>query len=374
MSKINSRILFVLESFYPNIGGVENLFLLLAQQLVKEGFHIEVITSRQNNLKKFENYHGIDITRVWCPSRYLFPILALPRTVFSAFKFDVLHTTSYAAAFPAWVATKIANKKSVITFHEYWGNLWFKLPFISKFSAGLFFAIEKIIARLSFDKFIAVSEATADSLRNAGVIEKKMAVIHNGLDYQALSESSQRFRFGKEAKKDSLPFTFLFFGRLGVSKGLDILLPAMKLLSERSQYVKLKIVASRDDHSILGWIEKYVKSNGLENRIEILPPLEREELLKTIVGADCVVFPSYSEGFCFGVVESSALGVPVIISNKGSLPEVVSGKYLIFDKMDSESLCDAMRKACHGEWNEKPLIKFDILEMVGKYIRRYERF
>ena len=38
------KILFVLENFYPNIGGVETLFKSLTEQLVREGHEVMVIT------------------------------------------------------------------------------------------------------------------------------------------------------------------------------------------------------------------------------------------------------------------------------------------------------------------------------------------
>ena len=61
--------------------------------------------------------------------------------------------------------------------------------------------------------------------------------------------------------------------------------------------------------------------------------LNRDDLSKTISKTNCILIPSYSEGFCFSAAESIGLKIPIISSNKGALKEVVSGKHIIMNKM-----------------------------------------
>jgi glycosyltransferase involved in cell wall biosynthesis len=66
---------------------------------------------------------------------------------------------------------------------------------------------------------------------------------------------------------------------------------------------------------------------------------ERDQLY---AGAAAVVFPSYAEGFGFAPLEAMARGIPVIASNRTSLPEVVGDAGVLVDPDHPEELADAM--------------------------------
>ena len=135
------KILFILEHYYPYTGGSESLFKYLAEGLSKKGNKVTVITSRFNKkIKREEVINGVTIRRIPLANRYLFTVFSIPFLIKEALKSDVIHTTTYNAALPAFCVAKLARKKIYITFHEVWGKLWFKLPLISKFFAVLTFS------------------------------------------------------------------------------------------------------------------------------------------------------------------------------------------------------------------------------------------
>ena len=72
-----------------------------------------------------------------------------------------------------------------------------------------------------------------------------------------------------------------------------------------------------------------------------MPAERREALFK---GAQLFVLPSFEEGFGLPVLEAMAAGVPVVASNRGSLPEVIGDAGLLIDPDDPESLTDAMAR------------------------------
>jgi len=127
------RILFVLENYYPNVGGVETLFKNLIEQLAEKGHQVKLITTQLNPEDPLEEKIGnIHIYRYPFRNRYIFTFFG----VFPIYKLakdcDLIHTTSYNAGVPAWLGAKLRRKKVVITFHEVWGKLWFDLPFMNK--------------------------------------------------------------------------------------------------------------------------------------------------------------------------------------------------------------------------------------------------
>lgn len=68
---------------------------------------------------------------------------------------------------------------------------------------------------------------------------------------------------------------------------------------------------------------------GVPGRIVSLPGCDDPELAVLMAEADAVCLPSFSEGFGLPALEAMACGAPVIVSDRGSLPEVVGGGGLI---------------------------------------------
>jgi len=71
--------------------------------------------------------------------------------------------------------------------------------------------------------------------------------------------------------------------------------------------------------------------------------LSRQDLVKVVAGARCMVYPSVYEGFGLPPLESMACGVPVIASNVSSLPEVVADAGLLVSPVDDVGLALAMQ-------------------------------
>src|SRR6185436_95369 len=127
------KILFVVEHFYPYVGGAEELFLNLTVSLAKAGYEIDVVTTLYDKtLQKREDYCGVKISRINCYNRFLFTVMSLPEIIRKAKNADFIHTTSYNSAVPSFLAGLIMRKKIIITFHEVWGKLWLRLPFTPK--------------------------------------------------------------------------------------------------------------------------------------------------------------------------------------------------------------------------------------------------
>jgi glycosyltransferase involved in cell wall biosynthesis len=61
-------------------------------------------------------------------------------------------------------------------------------------------------------------------------------------------------------------------------------------------------------------------------------------------GALCFVYPSYFEGFGLPPLEAMKCGVPVIVGNRTSLPEVVGDAAILVDPFDADAIAGAMDK------------------------------
>ena len=358
------KILFVQEYYYPYIGGIENLFKALAEKLTERGHQVFVVTSKYDkNLPKDDVINGVNVLRVNTKNRMLFALMALIPAFKRARKSDLIQTTTYTGVMPALIAGKLARRKVIVTYHEYWGKLWFKLPFLSFISRIMNFTLENIIARLPYDKIIAVSDFTKHSLEMNKIKPAKLVRIYNGIDYT---------EFDGYEQKPSKQFTFTYFGRLGVSKGLDILIEAAGLFLDKHRDAKFKLIIPAIPKKMYRRIINMIEESHQSERVQVLNNLSKEQLYKEISNSHCVVIPSYSEGFCFTAAESIGLGIPVISSDKGALKEVVSGKFIKLKELSVQELKLALIDAYDGKWELSDVKKFELSTQINSYEQLYK--
>lgn len=107
-----------------------------------------------------------------------------------------------------------------------------------------------------------------------------------------------------------------FAGRLGPQKSLDLALRALADMPE----VTLVVAGDGPERDAL---ERRARELGVAPRVRFLGPLPREGVLFLFRAADASLLPSAWENFPHTVVESLAVGTPVIATAVGGVPEVV---------------------------------------------------
>ncbi len=97
-----------------------------------------------------------------------------------------------------------------------------------------------------------------------------------------------------------------------------------------------------------GWltegIEAEISALATEGQVRPLGYLPDQALIELYAGAAMLVYPSVYEGFGLPALEAMASGIPVITSNRSSLPEVVGDVGITVDPADDAGLADAMRR------------------------------
>jgi len=116
-------------------------------------------------------------------------------------------------------------------------------------------------------------------------------------------------------------------------KGLDVLIETMKDLRDWN----LLIAGDGPQREAL---KKQITKNKLQNRVFMLGQVSREEILNNLQKAEVFVLNSSFESFSFQTVEAMSIGTPVIATNIGSLPELIShGKSgFLIDPDDKEAI------------------------------------
>lgn len=325
------NICFILEHFYPQVGGLETEFWEFSTRLAAMGCNVRVITSNSAGVTGAREYNGV---RVWhYPWRGLFshPYPSSSDVREHVEWADVVHTTTYTAAPVARAVSRKYGKPCVLSVQECLRKRWFQLG-EGIISASLFYAFERFVVTRSFDAWHCISRATARDVENAGIPRQKVSPILLGID-DALYDSPPPPRDPSELfSVDPSTRVLLFLGRAGKTKGISVLMEAVRLLKDSlPPDVILGLILGAHPAKERERYMRMIESEGLSKRVKIVPSIERARLLEYIRGAYAVIVPSITEGFGFSAAEACALGARVVSSNAGSLPEVVSGSHLFFE-------------------------------------------
>lgn len=146
----------------------------------------------------------------------------------------------------------------------------------------------------------------------------------------------------KPAGKSSLTSkTFVYVGALSRQKGTDLAVRAFRRFIETDQEWNLHIYG---DGPLKGWIEEYVSSHGLSQRIILHGP--NGNMVEEFPRHSILVFPSRCEGFGLVQVEAMCCGLPILAADIPICREIV-GKHhagIFFESDNPEDLCRAMRE------------------------------
>ncbi len=345
------NILFVIENYPPHMGGAEVVFKNYAERLAKS-HSVTVLTHRIPGTPSSEVMNGVSVVRIgW--NRHVFTFLACFKGLFQSF--DVIHTTTYNGAPAAWLLGLLKRKPVVITVHETWLGQWKKYTILPVWKTWLFEALERPIWWLRYSQYLPVSESTASQLR--GVLPSKLhdriSVLHNGFDEKQWSAVTKGDAIRKKlnVKDEFLVFTY---GRPGPSKGFEYFVEACRKLV-RLPKTKVVMILPENKHTHKKRQELVKK---LPEEVIVLGSTPYNKLPAYVKAADCVVVPSLCEGFGYAVVETNAVGTPLVATRAGSIPEVISGKYVLIKPRSSSAIVEGVKMVQKKKYTTKPLKKW----------------
>jgi glycosyltransferase involved in cell wall biosynthesis len=249
---------------------------------------------------------------------------------------DLFHEPHYTL--PAGLA-----RKSVVTIHDL---IHLKFPEYFSPVARTYAWFMMRYAVNNSGAVIAVSEKTKeDILERFDVEQEKIHVIHNGISQQFRrlepSEALQKFRTRYSLDR---PFV-LYVGGLGRHKNIPVLLRAFRIVREKEKGLQLVFAGRRfvEAHALV----HQARQLGIEDAITDVGMLEDDELVFLYNLASVVVLPSLYEGFGFPALEAMACGTPVVVSDRGSLPEIVGDAAIIVEADRAESFAAALERVLH---------------------------
>lgn len=124
-------------------------------------------------------------------------------------------------------------------------------------------------------------------------------------------------------------------------KNQDKLIPMLRFLDKDLKLIFIGKCSKDSASNIYNIAKKY----NLEDRVIIKGIVNENEKITLYSNATALVHPSLAEGFGLPVVEAMSLGIPVIISNKTSLPEVGGKVAHYWDDFDPEYMANIVKQA-----------------------------
>jgi glycosyltransferase involved in cell wall biosynthesis len=178
------------------------------------------------------------------------------------------------------------------------------------------------------------SEYLARVAREWGIGDDRISVIPNPAPrLGALADRAElRARLGVEGP------TFVFGGRLVLQKNVPLAVRALAQVPD----ARLVIVGDGVERPA---VETAIAEAGLQDRVEMVGSLKREQVLEWVRAADAALLPSDWENFPHAVVESLSVGTPVIATSVGGVPEIIdegSDGFLV-ERGDADGMAAAMR-------------------------------
>jgi glycosyltransferase involved in cell wall biosynthesis len=196
------------------------------------------------------------------------------------------------------------------------------------------------------DRFIVVSDFMRAHWVSHGLDPSKVTVVPNAINHDEYPTggSSERARARASLGLPSDAYVVLYYGRIVPEKGVETLLDAWKHVRQQVANAHLVIMGGPAEDA--DEASKNYFSNLKAQCPEDCTWLSmRPDVLEALYAADVVVVPSvWDEPFGRVIIEAMSTGRPVVASEVGGIPEILSGPFsrFLFPRGDSEALSERL--------------------------------
>lgn len=296
------KILLSSYAFYPSVGGIEAVSATLADEFLRSGHELKVITHTPEAGTKIFPY---EVVR--CPSA-----LKLLRTI--GWSDVVLHINiSLQTGWPL-----IVSRKPWVVAHQTW------IP------PNLLGAVKQHCARAAA-RNISISRAIAAHIRANSII------IPNPYDQQIFTQDAAVVR-----DRD-----LVFVGRLVSDKGVDNALSALCLLKQRQIIASLTIVGGGPEEAAL---RRQARELGIADQVSFVGVKRGRSLARELGRHKIIVIPSlWNEPFGIVALEGIASGCVAVGSSGGGLKDAIGPCGVTFPNGDVSTLAACLAELLTDE-------------------------
>ncbi len=323
----------ILGHYPPHIGGVSSHTYLLSQELVKRGDNVIVLTYPHTDIHDYNGVHVETAPTINIKGLrgFFFFISATLKLINITRKYDIDLVHAHYLLPPGLIAI-IANiftrRKTAVTVHGSDVNILASNPLLRIF---IKYVLEHI------DYIAVVNEPLKEKIVKLHIndLNNKIMVTPNAVDVEKYKPDKEN-NFIEDMKLDKDKPLILFVGNLVPQKGLKYLLEAKKILKTDAQLV---IVGNGP---LIMNLKEIVVHEDIK---DVIFTGARRDVDKIMSAGDVFVLPSVMEGFPITLLEAFATGLPVVATNVGSIPGLVTSDVgLLVEPGDPMVLAEALDK------------------------------
>ncbi|PIZ56736.1 hypothetical protein COY23_02635 [bacterium (Candidatus Torokbacteria) CG_4_10_14_0_2_um_filter_35_8] len=336
------KVLHVIQGKY--FGGAEQVVYNLVKNADLEVITPHVVCFADADLLKKLRKIKVKTFLVYMESQWniLIPLLKLIKII-KKNKIDIVHTHTIRSNLVGRVACFITRRKCVTHLHS---------PILRDFAdlkRGKRNEFIDHLTRWIADRYIAVSESLRqEMIRDMKMDPKKIVAVHNAVDINALRLASGDKK--KDVREEfNIPkdkFLIIVVALLRPRKGVDLLIKALKPVTEQFSDTYLLIVGSDDmseDPNYGPNLRSLVSELNLDKHVTFAG--FRNDVPAILKKCDLMVLPSrFGEGTPMTIIEAMALGLPVLSTKVEGIPELIEDKKtgFLIDPESVEQLVDKM--------------------------------
>lgn len=392
------RICVLTDSFYPIIGGGENLIEQLSRALINRGLDLFVLTQRRlSESPKRETVGNVSVHRIGMSGfnrfgKYVMLPAALFKLLFLKRYYDIIFISGIRTLGVVGVlAAKMLRKKCVLraaSCSEMSGDYALKPPHLLRFRLMNKFIKFILLCRnriyRTADGFISISNAIREEYEICSVNHERVVSIFNGVDLEKFcpinpeKKPALRRRLHIPDKK-----IVIYTGKLNQGKGLQMLLRAWRRVLQNCSIadLHLMLVGSGVNQylSCEAELRDYVDKNRLKDFVTFTGNVRNVQ--EYLQASDFFTLPSESEAMPNALIEAMATGLPVIVTAAGGIKDIVeTGQNgIMIEINDEDALVESILTLTHepdkakrlGKAGLKTVIKRFSLEMA---VDHYEAF
>lgn len=204
------------------------------------------------------------------------------------------------------------NHSSIFLLNPVLGNLPILIRQAEQPSLDFFFKMllksPKILKRITF---LGISKFITKELRKIGISETNLCLLYTGF---VIPDKPKPSTF------NHTKLTLGCIGQIGEWKGQEDFIYALKILKDKNLPIFGKIVGS-GDQQYLDKINQIIKTSDLENHVLIKGYTNQVESFYHSIDL-CIVPSRVNEALGRVAAEASSYGIPIIVTNRGGLPEL----------------------------------------------------
>lgn len=204
----------------------------------------------------------------------------------------------------------------------------------------------------SADFVTTVSKDLLRTARNMDASLERSSAIVNGCDTSVFHPRS------REESRRSLGLSLdskivVYVGRLDLRKGLLELVEATARANRTDHSIQCYLVGEGSDRAS---IEAAIRQYDSTQCVHFVAPVDTRGVARWMSASDLVTLPSYAEGCPNVIIEALASGRPVVATNVGGIPELVTDESgALIQPRDVDALTEALTRVLNSSWDAEQL-------------------